>query len=60
MAYSDRTHGLFTLPDSDTDTNSDSNYTPNGYIVLCRTFHIAETRTQIPTPYFCVGQESQV
>ena len=27
------------------------------YIVLCRTFHIAQTG--IPTPYFCIGQESK-
>ena len=30
---------------------------PYGYIVLCRTFHIAWTWARIPTPYFCVGQE---
>ena len=33
--------------------DSDSDSKPNGYIVLCRTFHIAQTGTQIPTPYFC-------
>ena len=31
-------NGLFTLPDS--DSNSDSDSKPNGYIVLCRSFHI--------------------
>ena len=31
----------------------------DGYIVLCRTFHIAQIVTWIPTPYFCVGQESE-
>ena len=29
--------GLFTLPDTDSDTNSDSDCKHNGYIVLCRT-----------------------
>ena len=37
--------GLFTLPDSDTVSNSDSK--PNGYIVLCRTFHTAQSQIQI-------------
>ena len=32
---------------------------PNGCIVLCRTFHIAQTWTWIPTPYFSTGQESE-
>ena len=48
-----QSHGAFTLP----DTNSDSDSKANGYIVICRTFHIAQTR--IPTPYFCIGQESK-
>ena len=30
--------GLFTLPDPDSDLDSDS--IPDGYIVLCRSFHI--------------------
>ena len=38
------------------DSGRDSK--PNDYIVLCRTFHIAQTWTRIPTPYFCIGQES--
>ena len=29
------------------------------YYVLCRTFHIAQTQTRIPTPYFCMGRESE-
>ena len=41
------------------DTDSDSESKANGYIVVCRTFHIAQTWTQIPSPYFCVGQESE-
>ena len=49
----------FTLPNSDTDTNSDSDSKPNGYIALCRTFHIAQNQTLIPTPYLCLGQESE-
>ena len=51
-------NGLFTLPDADMDTDLVSDSKLNGYIVLCRTFHISCTRTQIPTPNFCVGQES--
>ena len=45
-------HGLFTLPDSDTD----SDCKPNGYIVLTRTFHTAQSQIQIPTP---TGMESE-
>ena len=30
---------LFTLPDSDTDSNSDSDYKPNGYVTLCGMIH---------------------
>ena len=36
-------NGSFTLLDPDTDTDSDSDSKPNGYIVLCRIFHIAWT-----------------
>ena len=32
---------------------------PDAYIVLCRTFHIAQTRTPTPTLYFCKGHESE-
>ena len=39
---------LFTLPDSDTDSNSYSDCKPNGYIVVCRTFHTAQSQIQIP------------
>ena len=38
-------NGLFTLPDSDSDSDSDSK--PDGYIVLCRSFHIGSD----PDPY---------
>ena len=31
-----QSYGLFTLPDSDSDSDSK----PDGYIVLCRNFHI--------------------
>ena len=48
-------YGLFTLTEMDSDSDSEL----DGYIVLCRTFHIAQTRTQTPTPYFCTGQESE-
>ena len=52
-------NGSFTLTDRDSGTESDSDSKPDGYIVLCRTFHIAQTRTRIPTPYFSIGQESE-
>ena len=51
--------GSFTLTETDSGTDSDSDSKPGGYIVLCRTFHIAQTWTLIPTPYFCTGQESE-
>ena len=38
------TYGLFALSDS----NSDSHSKPNGYIALCRYFHIARSQIQIP------------
>ena len=47
------------LTETDSDINSGSVSKPDGYIVLCRTFHIARTWTRIPTLYFCVGQESK-
>ena len=31
---------LFTLPDSDSDSDSELDSKPNGYIALCRSFHI--------------------
>ena len=52
-------YGSFTKPDSDTDTDSNLDSKPNGYIVQYRTFHIAWTWTLIPTLYFCKGQESE-
>ena len=48
-------YGFFTLVKTYSETYSK----PNGYIVLCKTFHITKTRTRIPTPYFCIGQESE-
>ena len=55
---------LITIPflwlavlESKSDPECDSK--PNCYIVLCRTFHIAQTSTLIPAPYFCIGQESE-
>ena len=48
-------YGLFTLAKTDSEIDSKL----NGYIVLCRTFYIAHTRTEIPTPYFCIEQESE-
>ena len=49
----------FTLLDTDSGADLVSDLKPDGYIVLCGTFHIAQTRTRIPTPYFCIGQESE-
>ena len=56
--HSSRHYGLFTLTETDSGTDSDLNFEPDGYIVLCRTFHNSQTRTRIPTPYFCIGRES--
>ena len=39
-------YGLFTLMETDSFTNLDSK--PDGYIVLCRNFHTAQTQIQIP------------
>ena len=52
---------IFTVPhlDSDSDTDLDSDSKPDGYIVLYRNCSIIWTQTQIPTPYFCTGQESE-
>ena len=36
-------NGWFTFPDPDPDSYSDSDCKPNGCIVLCRTFHTAES-----------------
>ena len=52
-------NGSFTLTETDSRRDSDSDSKLDDYIVLCRTFHIAQTCTQIPTPYFCVGQASE-
>ena len=41
-------YGLFTLPDWDTHSNSNSDCKPNGYILLRRTFHTAQSQIQIP------------
>ena len=51
--------GSFTLTEIDSGTHSDSDSRPNGYIGLYRIFHIAQTRTWIPTPDFCTGQEAE-
>ena len=59
MHVTNNSCGSFTLTETDSSTESDSDSKPNGYIVLCRTLHIAKTLTQIPTPYFCIGQESK-
>ena len=43
--------GLFTLAEMESEIDSK----PNGYIVVCRTFHIAQTQTRIPSSYFYIG-----
>ena len=50
-----------TLPETDSGTVLDSDSQRDGYIVLCRTcsVHIAQIRTWIPIPCFCIGQESE-
>ena len=59
QSFSHGSYGSFTLTETDWGMDSDSDSKPDGYIVLCRTFHIAQTWTSIPTPYFCIGQESE-
>ena len=63
QAFSHGSYGSFALMETESgmDSNLDSNLDskPNGYIVLCRTLHIAQTRTSIPTPYFLLGRESE-
>ena len=45
---------LFTLTETDSGTDSDSDYEPGGYIVLCKT---CSHRTDSDSdPYFCTGQ----
>ena len=52
-------NGSFTMTETDSDSDSDSDSKPDAYIALHRTFHIAQTRTPIPTPYFFTGQGSE-
>ena len=51
-------HGSFTLTGTDSGIDWDSDSKVND-IVLCRTFHIAPIRNQIPIPHFCTGQEAE-
>ena len=37
---------LFTMPHADPDSDSNSDCKPKGYIVLCRTFHTAQSQIQ--------------
>ena len=47
-------NGLFTLMETDSGTDLDSDSKPNGYIALCR------TRSYCTDPYsLCLGQESK-
>ena len=43
-------NGLFALPDSDIDSDSDSNCKPNDYIVPCRTSHSVWSQIQTQNP----------
>ena len=52
-------NGSFTLIEADPGIDWDLDSKPDDYIALCRTFYIVQTWTQIPTPYFCIGQESE-
>ena len=47
---------LFTLPDLGTDSNSDLDFKPNGYVALCRTFHTGWSRIRIPNLTEISGQ----
>ena len=49
-------YGSFTLAETDSGTDSDSDSKPLYY---AEHVHIAQTQTGIPTPYFFVGQESE-
>ena len=52
---------LLTLPDSDSDLQSDSNCKRNGYIAIWRSFHTAWSQIQIPIllPTTGMGSESE-
>ena len=41
-------NGSFTLPGSDSDSDSDCHSKPNGYIAVCRSFHTAQNQIQFP------------
>ena len=58
-AAGDKHSGSFTLPDSVTNTNSDSDSNPMATLCCTEHVHIAQTQTLIPTSYFCIGQESE-
>ena len=49
----------FTLTATGSGTDLESDSQLDGYFGLYRTFHIAQTRTQIPTSYLCTGHESE-
>ena len=48
MRGTTHSNDLFTLPDLDSDSYSDSDAKPNGYIALCRSVHTAQSQIQIP------------
>ena len=56
FVYENVDYGLFTLAEMVSETDSETDSKPSGYIVLCRTVHIAQTRTLIPITYFCIGR----
>ena len=52
-------NGFLTLMDWDLDTDTDLDSSPVATLYYTEDVHIAWTRTQIPTPYFCIVQESE-
>ena len=48
-------YDLFILADSDADSYSDSDCKPNGYIVLDRTFHTAQSQIEIQSKLSTIG-----
>ena len=52
-------YGSFTLTETNSGTDSDRFQTRWLHLYYAKHVHIAQTQTQIHTPYFCVGQESK-
>ena len=53
-------NGSLTMMEINLGTDSDSDSKPDGYIVLCRTFHTHYTNLDSDLySYFCIKQESE-